>query len=152
MPELRAANVDVVLCQAAPATLEQLVPPGHGARPLRTAPDEILFVSRAGVGHDVLREVTDRVAAVEPDALVLDVGDGWSAWDLSGADAAHGFSYLSALELPEGDGFVQGDVAHVAAKVWVARHGITILVPASWSAYLRERAVRDAGAIEVATS
>ena len=152
MPELRAANLDVVLCQAAAATLDRLVPPGHGARLLRTAPDEILFVSEAGVGHDVVREVTDRVAAIEPDALVLDVGDGWAAWDLLGADAAHGFSYLSPLVLPEGDGFVQGEVAHIAAKVWAAPNTITILVPASWSAHLRERALRDAGAIEVATS
>lgn len=147
MPELRALEVSVVACHAEAATLDRLVPPGHGARTLRVAPDKVLFVAPGSVAEDVAREVADRVAALEPDALVLDVTDGWAAWSLTGADAHRAFSYLSQLAPPEtdGGGFVQGDVARVAAKVLAEPDGgLTILVPAYWREHLRERALHDA--------
>ena len=149
MPELRATSVSVVLCAADAQTLDRLIPPGHSARVLRTAPDEALFVAPAAVAPDVLREVTDRVAALEPDALVLDVTDGWAAWSLLGPDARDAFAFLSALDLPSEDAFIQGDVARVAAKVLTEPSGgLTILVPAYWGAHVRERALRDAHAWE----
>ena len=107
----------MVLCSADAAALDALVAPGHGARMLRTAPDEALFVADPAVGADVAREVEDRIAALDADALVLDVSDGWAAWSLAGDDARRAFSYLSHLDPPGNGGFVQGDVARVAAKV-----------------------------------
>jgi hypothetical protein len=149
VPELRATSVSVILCAADAQTLDRLIPPGHGARVLRTAPDEALFVSPAPVAPDVLREVADRVAALDPDALVLDVSDGWAAWSLLGSDARDAFAFLSALDLPGEDGFVQGDVVRVAAKVLPEPGGgLTILVPAYWGAHVRERALRDGHAWE----
>ena len=149
MPELRPLALSVVACHAVAATLDRLVPPGHGARTLRVAPDETLFVAPAGVADDVAREVADRVAALEPDALVLDVTDGWAAWSLAGPGAQRAFSYLSALTPPEAGGFVQGDVARVGAKVLAEPGGgLTILVPAYWREHLRERVLHDARATE----
>ncbi len=150
MPELRATAPSVVTCHAEAATLDRLVAPGYGARTLRIAPDEALFVGPSGVATDMAREVADRVAALEPDALVLDVSDGWAGWSLAGSDAAHAFSYLSAIAPPEPGAFVQGDVARVGAKVLTDPDGaITILVPAYWREHIRERAIADAGAQEV---
>ena len=106
MAELRDRAVAVVLCSADAAALDALVAPGHGARLLRTAPDEALFVVRPAVAADVMREVEDRIAALDADALVLDVSDGWAAWSLAGDDARRAFSFLSQLD-PPGDGRVR---------------------------------------------
>ncbi len=149
MAELRARSLAVVLCAADPAALDALVAPGHGARMLRTARDEALFVAPPDVAPQVGREVADRIAAMDDDAVTLDVSDGWAAWDLTGDDAAHAFSYLSQLDAPIEGAFVQGDVAHVAAKVLGTPSGLIMLVPAYWRAHVRERAVRDASAREV---
>lgn len=144
MAELRARSLAVVLCGADAAALDALVAPGHGARMLRTAPDEALFVASPEVAADVAREVTDRIAALDADALVLDVGDGWAAWTLRGDDTTHAFSYLSQLDPPPDGAFVQGDVAHIGAKVLGDPDGLTILVPAYWRDHVRERAIHDA--------
>jgi len=143
--ELRAHALAVVLCSADAIALDALVAPGHRARVLRTAPDETLFVADPGVAAEVVREVADRIAALDDDALVLDVSDGWAAWSLAGDDAGRALSYLSQLEPPDTGGFVQGDVARVAAKVLDEPAGLTILVPAYWRDHLRERAIVDAG-------
>jgi hypothetical protein len=111
---------------------------------LRTAPDEALFVAGPTVAADVAREVADRIAALDDDALVLDVSDGWAAWLLAGDDAHRALSFLSHLDAPAAGAFVQGDVARVAAKVLDEPDGLTILVPAYWREHLRERAIVDA--------
>ncbi len=142
--ELRDRALAVVLCSADAAALDALVAPGHGARMLRTAPDEALFVAAPGVAADITREVEDRVGALDDDALVLDVSDGWAAWSLAGDDAHRAFSFLSHLDPPSDGAFVQGDVARVAAKVLGERDGLKILVPAYWREHVRERAIVDA--------
>ena len=150
MPELAPVRVSVVLCSASSEALDALVPPGHGARTCRTAPDEALFVSPPEVASDVAREVADRVAALDDDALVLDVSDGWAALGLRGSDARDALAYVSQLELPE-TGFTQGAVAHVAAKILVDDDALIVLVPAYWRDHVRERLVHDARAAEVAS-
>ena len=144
MAELRDVPLAVVLCSADAAALDSLVAPGHGARVLRTAPDEALFLASPAVAADVTREVKDRIAALDDDALVLDVSDGWAAWSLAGDDARRAFSFLSQLDPPADGTFLQGDVARVAAKVLDELGGLTILVPAYWREHLRERAIADA--------
>lgn len=99
------------------------------------------------VTDDVAREVTDRVGALDDDAVVLDVSDGWTAWRVTGPDARRAFAYVSQLPLPE-DGFVQGSVAHVAAKVVVEADALTVLVPAYWRDHVRERLIHDARVTE----
>jgi hypothetical protein len=111
---------------------------------LRTAPDEALFVANPAVAADVTREVEDRIAALDDDALVLDVTDGWAAWSLVGDDARRAFSFLSHLDPPAAGTFAQGDVARVAAKVLNEPDGMTILVPAYWREHVRARAIADA--------
>jgi hypothetical protein len=138
----------VIVCAADPAALDRLVPPGHGARTLRIAPDESLVIVEPDLGADVRRELEDRIAALDADAVVLDVSDGWASLALVGDDADHAFSYLSGLEVPAADGFVQGDVARVGAKILREPDGLLLLVPAYWREHVRTRAIEDAGATE----
>jgi len=138
--------VGAIVCAASPEALDRLVAPGHGARMLRVAPDETMAVVAPAFTDDVRRELEDRIAALDADALVLDVSDGWLGLALTGPDADHALSYLSALEPPVADGYVQGDVARVAAKVMREPDGLLLLVPAYWSEHVRARAIEDAGA------
>jgi sarcosine oxidase gamma subunit len=138
----------VIVCAADPAALDRLVPPGHGARTLRIAPDESLVIVEPDLGADVRRELEDRIAALDADAVVLDVSDGWASLALVGDDADHALSYLSGLEVPAADGFVQGDVARVGAKILREPDGLLLLVPAYWREHVRARAIEDAGATE----
>jgi sarcosine oxidase gamma subunit len=147
--ELTPSDVAVVVCQAEAAALDALVLPGHRSRGIRTAPDEYLFLCEPAVVAEVAREASDRIAALDDDAVVLEVSDGWAGMRLTGADTAHAFSYVSALDLPAPDGFVQGDIANVAAKVLVDEVGLTILVPAYWQDHLHARLLHDAGAEDV---
>lgn len=144
MPEIRSAPLAVICAQAAPGALDRLIAPGYDAVVCRTAPDEILVFCPPEVAEDVLREVTNRLPALDEHGLVLDLTDGWHAWTLVGPDAREGFSAVSALALPGGDGFTQGHVAQVSAKILTAADDVTIIVPAYWSQHLRERLVADA--------
>jgi hypothetical protein len=146
--ELQTRSLAVIVCAASQEALDALVAPGHGARSLRTAPDETLVVTPRDAADLVERELVDRIAALDPDALVVDVTDGFGAWALTGDDAPVAFSYLSALDAPSTGRFVQGDVARVAATVLGEDDGLTMLVPAYWSEHVRERAIHDARARE----
>jgi hypothetical protein len=151
VPELRAERVGVILCSADAAALDALGAPPRASTKMRTAVDETIIAAAPDMVDDVVTELRVRISALDDDALVLDVSDGWAAWSITGEDAARAFSYLSALDPPSGTDFVQGDVARVAAKVLASDDGLTILVPAYWSEHLRRRAVVDARATEVAT-
>ena len=147
MSEIRDRPVGVIVCAAEPSALDRLVAPGHGARMLRVAPDETMAVATRDVIEDIRRELHDRITALDDDALVADVSDGWTAIALTGPDADRALSYLSALEPPEADDFVQGDVSRVAAKIVREPDGLLVLVPAYWGEHLRTRAIEDAGAV-----
>ena len=146
MAELRDRAIAVVLCSAEAPSLDALVAPGHGARMLRTADDEALFVCQPAVATDVVREIADRIAALDGDAVVLDVTDGWAAWSLVGNDAAHARSYLSQLDAPPDSRFVKATSRTSQPGAGRARWP-DVLVPAYWREHLRERAARDAPVI-----
>jgi glycine cleavage system aminomethyltransferase T len=151
VPELRRVHPGVVVCLAPPEALDALIAPGYGARQLRTAPDEAMFVTDPATTAEVLRETTDRIAALAPDALVAEVTDGWAAWELAGAGARDAFASISPLAPPEPGDWLQGEVARVGAKVLGARDGLLVMVPASLDHHLHERLRRDCSATEVTT-
>jgi sarcosine oxidase gamma subunit len=135
--ELHRTSVSAVGCfasaEAAGATMRTA-----GAYACRVAPDEVLLLARAGTAAKAVEAVADEARRRDPDAVVLDVTDGWAVWTLAGSDAREAFARLSALELPD-EGFTQGDVAHVPVKVVALGDRVHLLVPAMWGAYLRER-------------
>ena len=81
---------------------------------------------------------------VDPDALVRETTEGWEGIVLEGDNAHAVFARLSDLRLPDGGGYVQGDVARVAARVFAEDGALHLFVRAQWSAYLR-RQVEGAG-------
>jgi sugar lactone lactonase YvrE len=151
VPEMRDRATGVITCAATPEALDRLVAPGHGARLLRVASDEMMTLVAPASVEDVCRELNDRISALDADAIVMDVSDGWAAIALTGGDADRAFSYLSALEPPADAAFVQGDVARVAAKVVREPDGLLLLVPAYWAEHVRTRAIEDADAEAFAT-
>jgi hypothetical protein len=130
-------RVGVVSASATPESLDALVVPGR-ATPCRVAEDELMLLCEPAVAAEVAREVETRLTVLDPDALVLETTDGWAASVIAGAHARERLGSLSRLQLPE-HGFVQGEVAHVPAKVLVETDRIRILVPAALEHHLRSR-------------
>lgn len=135
MLELSRTEVAVVACLASAEALDALPAP-EGATAFRTAPDELLLLLPPGAAEAAREEVAEALRALEGDALVLEVTDGWAMWTLSGPDAREAFTRLSALDLT---GPVQGDVARVPAKVVAEPERLHLLVPSSWAEHVRER-------------
>lgn len=150
MLELRASAVSVVCCAASPDAVDAAAG-AEGAAAYRLAPDEVLLVAGPEDAAGLLRGTEARATGADPDALVLDVTDGWAAWTLAGDGIRDAFARLSALELPE-KGFVQGDVAHVPVKAFAADGRLDLLVPAMWSEHLRGRILRRCASLGVRES
>lgn len=110
-----------------------------GATVLRVNAREVLVVGEIDV--EGLRRAVD-----EPTAVVGDVSDGWAGFVLAGDDAREAFARVSELRLP-GTGWIQGDVARVAAKVTVEPGRLTLLVPAMLAAHVEERIRADAAEV-----
>jgi hypothetical protein len=132
-----SAHLGAVTACATSEALDALVVPGR-ATGYRIADDELLLVCRPEVADEVVRDVETRLTVLDPDAIVVETTDGWAASMLEGDEARSVFASLSRLRLPD-RGFVQGEVAHVPAKVLVDDGGIHILVPAAVEAHLRSR-------------
>jgi hypothetical protein len=103
--------------------------PGAG----RVASDEVIV--RGPIAEDIRRAVR----IVDPDALIREATEGWAEIVIDGGDPRAVFARLSELQLPDGPDYVQGDVARVAARVFVEEDVIRVLVPAYWESHLRRR-------------
>ena len=132
MAELRAVSPTVVAVLASVAACDGVAAPA-GATRCRVAPREVFLVGEIDVSD---------VRVDEPGAIVEEVTDGWAAFELTGDDVADAFSRLSELELPE-EGFAQGEVARIGAKLLVEPGRLTILVPAMLGAFIEERIRTD---------
>jgi hypothetical protein len=141
--ELARALIGVVTASAEAGALDMLLVPGR-AFACRVADDELLLLCGPPVTDEVAREVATRLAALDPDALVVDTTDGWAAISIAGDDARASFGLLSRLELPDA-GFLQGEVVHVPAKVVAGDGRVLILVPSIWEAHLHDRAEKALG-------
>jgi sarcosine oxidase gamma subunit len=141
--EITRTLVGAVTASAAAGALDGLVVPGR-AFVCRTADDELMLLSVPQVTDEVLREVSTRLAVLDPDALAIDATDGWAAVTIAGAGARASFGLLSRLELPP-DGFTQGEVAHIPAKVIAEGERVLILAPSMWEAHLRDRVTKALG-------
>jgi sarcosine oxidase gamma subunit len=136
--ELRATAFDIVSIHAAAQACDAVM---SEAGACRVAPDEAMLIGSPGAAPELVARITE---AVDAHAVVLDETDGWMAWSLHGEDARHAASYLSPLELP-GEGFIQGDVAHLPAKVLVRDGAVHVLVPAMLGHELRRRILARCG-------
>jgi len=123
MPELWGVHANEEACDLA------MRAPGAG----RVAPDEVM------VRGPIAEDLRTAIHTVDPGALIREATEGWAEIALAGGDARDVFGALSELRLLDGRGYAQGDVARVAARVFVEDDGIRILVPAYWESHLRHR-------------
>jgi hypothetical protein len=138
--EVRTPDLDVTLVLASPEACAAVVAAIPGVRVGPVATDELLLVGEAD-----LAILEGAVGPVDGDGLVIDVSDGWTAWELHGADAPDVFARLSELPLLDA-AFMQGDVARLPVKVFVEPGLITLLVPAMWGDHLGARIRSDCAA------
>ena len=134
MLELVHTRAALATVMALPRALDALAP--AGAYRCRVAPDEAMFVREPGAAETLLRD-SGSVLAGDPDALVLDATDGWTILTLAGDGARPAFGYLSAIDLSEG--FTQGDVQRLPARIVYEPVGVHVFVPAMMAAHLRAR-------------
>ena len=132
MAELRIELPTVVTVLASPEACDRV----EAASMLRVAPGELMVV-----GADASAATTG-----EPTALIADVSDAWVAFVVDGDDAPDVFARLSELALPS-EGWIQGEIAHAACKVFVEPASITIYVPAMLAAHIEERIRTDAAEV-----
>jgi hypothetical protein len=133
--ELRRVEVSVIGVFASPSACDAVTASRRAGTVLRVAADEVALIrfhGRAGAPP----------AVADPDALVLDVSDGWSALALEGTDAREAFARLSELELPAA-GALQGEVARVGARVVASRDRVVLLVPSMVEEHVHRRIVED---------
>jgi sarcosine oxidase gamma subunit len=133
--DLITTRASLVTCLAAPEALDAL----EGA--CRIAPDEALIVVAPNAADATVTATAAKVRPIDEHAMVVETTDAWSALTIAGDGARRLFSFVSALDLPDPEGFVQGDVGRLVAKVLVRRPGdrITVFVPAPQAHALRER-------------
>ena len=108
--------------------------PGAG----RVAADEVM------VRGPIAGDLRTAIHTVDPDALIREATAGWAEVAVDGADARDVLARISELRLPDGAGYVQGEVARVGARLFVHDDGILVLVPAYWESHIRGR-IDDAG-------
>ena len=137
MAELRVELPSVVAVLAPSAACDLVVAPDEASL-LRVAPREVMLVG--------VPDASTVRAAVAAGALVEDVSDAWVSFVLEGPDAPEAFARLSELELPA-LGWIQGEVAHAAAKVLVEPDLVTILVPSMVAAHVEHRIRTDAAEV-----
>jgi sarcosine oxidase gamma subunit len=111
-----------------------------GAVTCPVAPDEALLIGPPDARERLAKTATERATSADPDALVVDVTDGWAVWTLEGEGLRAAFSRLSPLTLPD-RGFTQGDVARVAVKIVVDGPRLHMVVPVMWGDYLHDRII-----------
>jgi hypothetical protein len=130
--ELVDTQATLATVLASSRALDALAP--AGAYRCRVAADESMFVREPGAAEPLLRD-SRSVLAGDPDAVVLDATDGWTILTLAGAEARTAFGYLSAVHLS--DGFSQGDVQRLPARIVCEPARVHLFVPAMVSEYLR---------------
>jgi sarcosine oxidase gamma subunit len=144
--ELSEIDATVVTCVAERAAVDA-VAAAPGGVVLRIAPDEAMIVREPGSADRSTAAAFASARRVDRDALVVDASDGWAIWGLTGDSLADAFARLS--QLPLADGFAQGEVAHVPAKVLVDGDEVRLLVPAMCREAVRERILAECGDLGV---
>jgi len=99
----------------------------------RVGPREVALVG--DVSEAAVRAA---VARLDPDAVVLDVSDGWVVHSLDGPGSREAFARLSELELPA-SGSLSGEVTRVGVRILVDGERIDLLAPSMVAAHVRER-------------
>ena len=147
MLELRRILAAVIGCFAAPGELDAVAV--EGTLPIRSAPDELLLVSRPA-GSAAVVAAAEAALERDQDSLVLDVSDGFGLCSLSG-DWREAFARLCAIPAPAAAGCIQGLFADVPAKLVIGQSELLIVSSSVVTHHVEERVLRACGDLEPAT-
>jgi len=146
--ELRPVRAAVIRCFGEPRALDAF--PSLGATPGRVAADELWLVGPGASAGEIARRASSYLAGADPDGLVVDHGEAWSVWRLKGPSARSAFSRLADYPLPSANqGFAQGAVVQVPAKIVVQPEWLDLIVPVQLAHHIPVRvaaACADLGA------
>ena len=135
---MRAA---VIRCFGQPRALDAF--PSLGATAGRVATDELWLVGPRTAGGELTQRATSYLAGADPDGLVVDHGEAWAVWRLSGTASRSAFARLADFPLPaERHGFVQGAVVQVPAKILVQPDWLDLIVPVQLAHHIPVRVVQ----------
>jgi hypothetical protein len=98
----------------------------------RVAADEVM------IAGPIAEDIRAAIVKVDRDALVRRADDGWAEVVVEGSDARDVIARLSDLDVPA-TGFVHGDVARVAARIYAREDTVSIIVRSSFEATIRRR-------------
>lgn len=144
MLELVGTQATLATVLASSRALDALAP--AGAYRCRIAADESMFIREPGAANSLLRD-SRSVLAGDPDAIVLDATDGWTILTLTGDEARIAFGYLSSVHLS--DGFSQGDVERLPARIVCEPAKVHVFVPAMVGEYLRSIILSSCGTLGI---
>jgi hypothetical protein len=126
--ELARARAAVVRCFGERPALDAF--PSLAALPARIAPDELWLVGPRDSAGDLAQRATSYLAAADPEGLVLEHGEAWAVWTVSGSASRGAFARLADFPLPAGPAaFAQGAIAHLPGKILVEGDRLHLIVP-----------------------
>ena len=139
MPELwEVRGAAKIRCLGTAEALDRLEPPaGVGAG--RVAPDEVLWLGDPGRASELEAAATSQLADADGSTLVVDHSDGWTLLAIVGEGAEEALARVSSLRVPDGGGFIQGQVAHAPGKVFCRPGRLDVLVGSDLAWFVRER-------------
>jgi hypothetical protein len=139
VPELwEVRGAAKIRCLGPAEALARLDPPaGVGAG--RVASDEVLWLGDPGRAGELEAAARSQLADAEGSTLVVDHSDGWTLLSIVGDRAEEALARVSSLRVPEGGGFIQGQIAHAPGKVFCRPGRLDVLVGSDLAWFVRER-------------
>lgn len=136
MLELLRPSLTAIRCCGRPSALD-LLSPRENILVGRIAPDELLLLVPTREAERLLAEIATELVASDSGALVIDHTDAFEVITISGA-IHEAFARLTAIETPDA-GFVQGLVADVPCKIFLALDHCHLLAPSTYADHVHER-------------
>lgn len=143
----------VVRCFGDPDTLDRF-PALASAVACRVASNELILLGKQDAAGELLKQALSYLDRADPEGLVAEHTDGWSAWTLWGDAVVPALACLSLIQLPaKRPAFVQGAVSRLPAKVLLLADRALLLIPSTLAHHMAERirtACADLGPEEIA--
>jgi hypothetical protein len=136
--ELGPARAAVVRCFGERRALDAF--PSLGAMPARIAADELWLVAPRASASELAQRATSYLTGADPDGFVLEHGEAWAVWTISGSGLPQAFARLADFPLPAGRvAFAQGAVAQLPAKILVQGDRLHVIVPVQLAHHVPDR-------------
>jgi glycine cleavage system aminomethyltransferase T len=136
--ELAPVRGSVIRCFGAAGALDSFPPLGTASG--RVAPDELWLFGPARAAPDMARRAGAYLAGADPDGVVVDHGEAWAIFALSGPRLSQAMARVADFPVSlEKDGFAQGAVVQVPAKLLALSGRLYLVVPAQLAHHVPAR-------------